>query len=291
MLDSLMQNAVIWLILSLCTIGSMIWGIYTWWVNKQSKEISYEYESTEVIKAGKCFSDQLVIRFAGNPISDLSVTKFYIWNSGTEIINREDIVVTKPLTIKGNKLATLLEADIAYSNEGTNEFKVEKFSNEALILSFDYVAKKQGIVLQVLHTGSAENLLVDCTIKGGEKVKNPSNQMQYTKFQKLLHALIPAYQSMSAYIGIFLAVPIVGQIDKLAANMASKIVLSIFIMVGLVYISVSFSRWLQKVIRNHNPHIVPPSLKNAYIAIPFKVRKNNRHYAYVQSHVKKRSGE
>ncbi len=290
MLDSLMQNAVIWLILSLCTIGSMVWGVYTWLTSKRCKEISYEFETTEVIKAGKCFSDKLDIRFAGKTISNLSVTKFYIWNSGTEIINGDDVVSSKPLSIRGNKRTLILEAEIAYLNETTNEFRVETLSNEALLLSFDYVAKRQGIVLQVLHTGRAEELVVDCTIKGGEKVKNPSNQAQLSKYQKLLRALLPAYQSISAYIGIFLAVPIVEKIETLEWTQISKVVFAISIMSVLALISILFSRRLRKTIRNRNPHIVPPALKKTYISIPIKTNKNIRYSIHAHEHTRRKTG-
>lgn len=289
MLDSLMQNAVIWLVLSLCTIGSMVWGIYTWWANKRRKEISYEFETTEVIRARKCFSGKLDIRFDGKPISDLSITKFFIWNSGTEIINREDIVASRPLAIRGNKRATLLEADVMYANEATNEFMVEKLSDEAVILSFDYVAKRQGIALQVLHTGSIKDLLVDCTIKGGEKVKNPSNQTQYTTCQKLLRIVFSVYQNICVYIGLFISVPIVEQIDKLVFNKASKVTLAILIMSGFALISVLLSRWLRKLIRNHNPHIVPPSLKNVHIAIPVKICNNYYHNIHTKDFIIKKT--
>ena len=53
MLERLMNNPFAWLILSIISVGSFIFGVYTWLIGKKKKEISTSQFSYEIIKAGK----------------------------------------------------------------------------------------------------------------------------------------------------------------------------------------------------------------------------------------------
>lgn len=58
-------------------------------------------------------SVSLDIKYEHKTIQDLSATIFYIWNSGNDIINAQDIVVTKGLKIRSDKdqiLDTIINA-------------------------------------------------------------------------------------------------------------------------------------------------------------------------------------
>lgn len=98
-MEKLMSNPYAWSVLSLCTVFSLIFAIYTWIVGRKTKEISVDYFSNEIIKQGKNPISKLNIEFEGKPIQDLTSTVFYIWNSGSEVINHDD-VVEKALKIK-----------------------------------------------------------------------------------------------------------------------------------------------------------------------------------------------
>lgn len=92
MINKLMSNPYAWLILSFCTIFSVAFAIYTRIVEKRTKEISIDYYSNDIIKRGKQPIPKLKIEFDGQKIEDLTATTFYIWNSGSDVINNTDIV-------------------------------------------------------------------------------------------------------------------------------------------------------------------------------------------------------
>ena len=94
-LTELMQNPYAWAILSVCTIAAFIFAIYTWFVGKKKKEISYVYSTYEIIKMGNSVIPGVQLLYHGKDIADLTITRYAIWNSGNEVLNSTDIVATK----------------------------------------------------------------------------------------------------------------------------------------------------------------------------------------------------
>ena len=184
-LAELMQNPHAWAILSVCTIGAFIFAIYTWFVGKKKKEISYVYSTYEIIKMGNSVIPGVQLLYHGKDIADLTITRYAIWNSGNEVLNSTDIVATKQLSIICTKNTNrILDAKIVKQSDETNLFTVNQKNDTCIEVTFDYVAKHDGIILQVLHTGTAIDLKVDCKIKGGNDLKNLSPQSTHKETKK-----------------------------------------------------------------------------------------------------------
>lgn len=171
MLENLMNNPVAWLILSLITVVSFVFGIYTWITGKRRKEVSVSDISHVILKAGKSQIEKLDVRYNGVNIDNLTSTKFYIWNSGNDVINTHDVVESKKFTIHSCDDTTILDAHIISETDPSNNFRIAGIEKNKVQLEFDYVDQGEGCLLQLLHTGSAEVLLFDCKIKGGKKIR------------------------------------------------------------------------------------------------------------------------
>lgn len=169
-MEKLMSNPYAWSVLSLCTVFSLIFAIYTWIVGRKTKEISVDYFSNEIIKQGKNPISKLNIEFEGKPIQDLTSTIFYIWNSGSEVINHDD-VVEKSLKIKC-KSESFLDVQVIRQSDDSNNFSVLNFTSTNIELIFDYMDSGEGVRLQILHTESSDDLFVNCKIKGGRPIRN-----------------------------------------------------------------------------------------------------------------------
>lgn len=113
--------------------------------------------------------------FGENPIDTLSVSKFAIWNSSNKLISNADMVSSQPLRILADESTEILEAQIVSEVEPANEFKISKKTSKEVWVDFDFVEKREGIVVQVLHTGSTNSLQLDCKIKGGGAIKHYSH--------------------------------------------------------------------------------------------------------------------
>lgn len=185
-LEELMGNPYAWLILSVCTVFSVIYAIYAGVKGKEKKEISYIVNTHEIVQAGKNMIPEFQISYRGQTIDDLTVTRFAIWNSGNRLLNSNDIVDTKPLSITSNDDGPdILDASIIKRSEESNKFTIDKKSAHCAELQFDYIDKQDGIIVQILHTGSAKNISLSTLIKGGKKLKNAEKHTTVIKNKKV----------------------------------------------------------------------------------------------------------
>ena len=192
-LEELMDNPYAWLILSVCTVFSVIYAIYAGVKGKEKKEISYIVNTHEIVQAGKNMIPEFQISYRGQTIDDLTVTRFAIWNSGNRLLNSNDIVDTKPLSITSNDDGPhILDASIIKRSEESNKFTIDKKSAHCAELQFDYIDKQDGIIVQILHTGSAKNISLSTLIKGGKKLKNVEKRTTVIKNKKVFK-IISAY--------------------------------------------------------------------------------------------------
>lgn len=184
-LEQLMNNPYAWLILSACTVFSVFYGIYAGVKSKEKKEISYRVNTYEIVRAGENMIPQFQMSYGEHPIRNLTVSRFVIWNSGNKLLNHSDIVEEKPLSItSSDKEAEILDASIIKRSEESNKFVINKKENRCVELEFDYMDKKDGVIVQILHTGSINDFDLDCKIKGGKDIRKIAKKSPPSKEQK-----------------------------------------------------------------------------------------------------------
>lgn len=133
---------------------------------------------------------EVQISYCGQTIDNLAVTRFAIWNSGNKLLNSNDIVDTKPLSITSNDDGSdILDASIIKRSEESNKFTIDKKSAHCAELQFDYIDKQEGIIVQILHTGSAKNISLSTLIKGGKKLKNVEKRTMVIKNKKVVEVI------------------------------------------------------------------------------------------------------
>lgn len=184
MLEQLMNNPYAWTVLSILTIFSVAYAIYTYRKSKEKKEFSYSQKSSTLILKKKSKFEKLSIVYDGQQIDDLCVSKFTIWNSGNRTLNSDDMVDSKELTITaidGNKI---LDTEIIICSEKTNKFSIKIIDDYTAKIFFNYVDQKDGFVMQVIHTGTSDSLQVNYKIKGGMPIKNIDNETIPKIFEK-----------------------------------------------------------------------------------------------------------
>ena len=183
-LKDLMNNEYVWLLLSVCTSASLIFGVYTLIKGKRRKEIKYISSKYRVIRDGEGVIPELDIKYEDKTIQNLLITKYVIWNNGTEVIDKKDVVSTEPLKIVSkNEKTTVLNAQIIFQNENTNGFHIVNIESDGIEIEFDYMDSNEGCVVQVMHTGKSENLEMNGKIKGG-KLKRMKNETDLKIFEK-----------------------------------------------------------------------------------------------------------
>ncbi len=186
-LKNLMNNPIAWLVLALLTVISFGYAIYCQRKNKECKEFSYTRKSNSLIHKKKSKFEKLLITYDSQEIENLCVSKFTLWNSGNKTINNLDMVNTKEVSIHLSNNAKILDTEIIGVSDETNDFKIETIDDTSAKILFDYVDKKEGIVFQIIHTGTEEDISIDCKIKGGKPIKNTIND----SFPNVLRKVMP----------------------------------------------------------------------------------------------------
>lgn len=206
MLEKLMSNPYAWAVLSVCTIGSMIFAVYTWAKGKEKKEFSHFHVSHAIVRGGKKLNPAIKFTFNGIEFNNLTSTKVAIWNSGNKVINKSDIVVGRELTISAKEDVEILSVEIIAGSEDTNKFTLSEMTDCTQGISFEYVDKQEGVVLQIFHTGDNDAIDVNCKIKGGQPAKSLNQKIKKSKLlykydsQKVLSVMCDI---MSGYLSLF----------------------------------------------------------------------------------------
>lgn len=243
---------------SLCTVVSLIFAIYTWITGKKTKEISIDNYTNEIIKMGKSPIQKLEMKFDGKAIQDLSSTIYFIWNSGNDVINVNDMVGKKPIRITC-KNEQFLDIKIIKQSDESNAFQILNFNSTNIEMTFDYIDSGEGLKFQILHTGTDEEIHVDYKIKGGKPKRDCVELRKESGIKKAIRAaayeLIPMIIWLLSFIMAALFSSIIGITGK--GLFYTAIVLSIPITLILILFFVK----LKNAVRQVFHRAIPSTLK------------------------------
>ena len=178
MMQQFMQDLITWINSSTGTIVGVIGivlAVVFYLKGKEKKEFSYCLRSRTLIRKKKAKFEKLSIDYGGKKIDDLCVSNLTIWNSGNKTLNASDMVTSKELTITALEDGKILDVEILKCSEETNKFSLQLFDEHTVKILFDYVDKMEGVVIQIIHTGTNDSIEIDCKIKGGRHVRNYIN--------------------------------------------------------------------------------------------------------------------
>jgi hypothetical protein len=112
------------------------------------------------------------IKHCDKNISNLSITRIAFWNSGKETIDKNDIARKSPIKFAIDEKHEILDAEILYCKNPSNDFKINANKKE-VIIKFDYFDNEEGIILQIYHTGNSnKNFSVSGSIKSVNEIIN-----------------------------------------------------------------------------------------------------------------------
>jgi hypothetical protein len=175
-LENLTTNPIAWLILSLVTVLSFVYAIYTQITNKERKELTYAQKTDTLIYNKEKSFEKISVFYDDKPIENLYVSKIAIWNSGNRVLKKADFVKNKLLKISLEDNCDILESNIIMKTEETNAFKLSPKDDKEILVDFDYAEKDDGIVLQLIHTGEKNDINLSCKIIEGQPIKKYSKE-------------------------------------------------------------------------------------------------------------------
>lgn len=161
----------------LIAIGGIILAVFFYYRGTKNREPVFAIRTYNLLTDSSSKMTGLTINYKTEIVNNLSITKIAFWNQGRETIKKGDIPNGDPLRINARDGIKILDAEVIASNNSANKFDVSAIENQSSIrISFDYLDKNQGGVIQIIHTGSFSNdLILEGTIMGAGKITSFNN--------------------------------------------------------------------------------------------------------------------
>ena len=163
-------SPVIWAVtVIVIPVITFLWGRYHQHQEKRKKAFTYEEQAWEIARNSASEAiEELELTYKGRRIDRLTISQIAIWNDGRGTIRREDIAQTGPLSVRSIGGAKILNAEILHRTRDENGFEIDGCDPRQVTFDLEYADEKDGILVQIWHTGTDDSLRVACTIKGGE---------------------------------------------------------------------------------------------------------------------------
>lgn len=148
---------------------------------RKEKEPRFNSRTHVLIEDHVTKIEEVKILYLGEPVRNLTLTKFALWNKGRDPINRSDVAPQDPLRIEAQDDCKILGAEISFIAVGVNNFDLTRSENGKHVgLNFDYFANNEGLVVNIFHTGKNDgDLILKGTIKGVQRIAKATGQERY----------------------------------------------------------------------------------------------------------------
>lgn len=172
----------IWNILNFLGFLLALFGLILFFKSYRRKLPYFAIYSMNLINNFISTIDKLDIKFDGTNISSLTISKIAFWNAGKDTINNSDIPKTDPIKfILKEDYRILSDPVILFTNNPSNQFIIKRsLDNKYFTIDFDYIDKKNMVIIQLIHTGMGFN---DFNISG--TIKGVGKPIKIIKFKKM----------------------------------------------------------------------------------------------------------
>lgn len=174
LVENLKSSNFVWLILSFCTFIGLPLSIY---LHHRSikKTINAILSSNELIVNRQPNFSKINILYDNRDVDGLTVTKLTFWNKTASPIRKSDIIDAAPLSIL-SKNGEILDVSVLNGENTPNKIGASLINDTTVHITFDYLNKKEGGIIQIIHTGNHNAIDITRQIIGGEiKVKKVSD--------------------------------------------------------------------------------------------------------------------
>lgn len=136
-------------------------------------------------------------------VEKLTASKVIFWNNSFSEIKNEDIPEAAPLTIS-LKDGKIIDASVLKGNETSNKVSISYINDTCAKITFDYLNRKEGGIIQVMHTGDEDSINISGKIIGG-KIK--TSQERHSIIHKFVHMGLTALYAYLAFLIFAIFIP------------------------------------------------------------------------------------
>ena len=135
-------------------------ALFLYWRSRIPGIIAFQSRNVSMIGSGNAvFPSEVEIQYRGTPIPELTSSTVWIWNAGKKTVEGEDIVEHDPLQLRF--CGEVLNVKIIKVTREVLRIKADKSEetseegNRTVCCGFGFLDPGDGVVVEVLHTGSA----------------------------------------------------------------------------------------------------------------------------------------
>ena len=196
-------NANPWLnlIFLILAIVSILATVVSHVLSSRRKMPCFDKRSIRLVEEKAAKMPRLRIFYDDERIENLTLTRVAIWNAGNDLVEPGDLAPADRLRLEVTSPAKLLGSDITYVSTPANNFRLisSETPETTRYVEFDYFHRREGIVVDVFHTGSDADMSVRGTFKGlGVPVRVRPNEDVLTQrfFNPLMRPLIKTLKKL-----------------------------------------------------------------------------------------------
>jgi hypothetical protein len=158
-------------------IGFVLASVF-YYKSKKTKKPRYAINSYNIISGFEAKTVPLDIRYAGEKVECVTVSKVAFWNAGNETLNGTDVATSDPITLQVLRGCRILGVSRIYIKNKANNIEYEKQGESSVPIRFEFIDKGEGAVFQLVHTGkSSSDVCVSGTVKGAGKPITPQRRL------------------------------------------------------------------------------------------------------------------
>jgi hypothetical protein len=171
------------------TFISLFTAYYFYKRSTRKKEVLYTKVNVKIIQNYNKEISDFVSKYKEKSVDSITVTRYLLWNNSSQAIRKNDIAPKDPLQFSVTSGYKILDAKIIYPKDSLNGFMLSelKKTNNFTKLSFDFINKDEGAIIQIIHTGETNNIRFTGTIID---FKKPVFIEKYDKFDQILGPFI-----------------------------------------------------------------------------------------------------
>ncbi len=167
------------------------------------KILQFNIFNSELINNKKFTLSKIKFLYDETPVEKLTTSKIVFWNNSFRAIKKKNIPKAAPLTIS-LKEGKIIEISVLEGNETGNKVSISNTSDTHAIIKFDYLNRKEGGIIQVMHTGNEDSISISGKVIGG-KIK--TSQEKHTNIHKAVHMILIFLYAYFSFLVFSIIVP------------------------------------------------------------------------------------
>jgi len=166
--DWLSANPWLNLIFLVLAVVSIIATVASHVLSRRRKIPCFDKKSVRLVEEKAVKMPGIRILYGDERIESLTLTKLAIWNAGDDLVEPADLAPSDRLRLEVMPPAKILGVEIAYESTPANNFRFvpSETPDTMRYIEFDYFHRREGIVVDLFHTGSDADVRLRGTLKG-----------------------------------------------------------------------------------------------------------------------------